>query len=282
MAKRVFVFVVVWLTLGLSLFIQNVLAGMIKASFSEIVLSISSTDDLSEIFSLPETAMSEKGALADDFSTLEKESISVPSDRVPLKERNEDKRGNTNNKCDGKVCYEISDNDMRRDFEDLGGLDDHRSQINDCVPGVALTSARVINMGGKVLRKPKEGSKTTVTLKVEGAHLVNECNGGLAGLTADAIFYVGRTKFKFTIFGFNDGRKESLKLGNDTQEIPLEAFGMEDSDLGRASIWGVDSIEASTLATIPEPNIFLLLGTGLVGLLGYGWRRRRQAALILR
>jgi hypothetical protein len=39
------------------------------------------------------------------------------------------------------------------------------------------------------------------------------------------------------------------------------------------------TMEAITApAAIPEPNTWLLFATGIVGLLGYGWRKRQQIA----
>ena len=38
-----------------------------------------------------------------------------------------------------------------------------------------------------------------------------------------------------------------------------------------------DLQEINTASAIPEPSTILLLGTGLLGLLGYGWRQRKRA-----
>ena len=59
-------------------------------------------------------------------------------------------------------------------------------------------------------------------------------------------------------------------LGNVTKiRVVLEAY----NDIDKT---GFDNFEISGADPIPEPSTMLLLGTGLVGLFGYGWRRRKQ------
>jgi hypothetical protein len=43
-------------------------------------------------------------------------------------------------------------------------------------------------------------------------------------------------------------------------------------------IFGPSFEVASAVSGVPEPSTLTLLGLGSLGLLGYGWRRRKQAA----
>jgi hypothetical protein len=58
------------------------------------------------------------------------------------------------------------------------------------------------------------------------------------------------------------------------------SFLYNDGLMNHASINVADFIARpdGTLAAVPEPSTWLLLVTGCVGLLGYGWRRRQRAA----
>ena len=44
------------------------------------------------------------------------------------------------------------------------------------------------------------------------------------------------------------------------------------------TVRGLGFLATPQPTVIPEPSTWLLLSTGLVGLLGYGWRRRPRAA----
>jgi hypothetical protein len=36
------------------------------------------------------------------------------------------------------------------------------------------------------------------------------------------------------------------------------------------------TINPGSVDPVPEPGTWMLMGTGLVGMLGYGWRRKKQ------
>jgi hypothetical protein len=65
----------------------------------------------------------------------------------------------------------------------------------------------------------------------------------------------------------------ATRVSFDTDHIFLNLVGLP----GQAG--QVISLDLNPLAaTVPEPSTWLLLATGLTGLLGYGWRHRQRAA----
>jgi hypothetical protein len=78
----------------------------------------------------------------------------------------------------------------------------------------------------------------------------------------------GSSEWEHAVFTFDASTAGSYKL-----EMTVANFGF--SDVASALFFASDSISS---AAVPEPSTWLLLATGLVGLLSYGWRRRQRAA----
>ena len=64
--------------------------------------------------------------------------------------------------------------------------------------------------------------------------------------------------------------KQILRGAADGSGSASELFGIADYPGGPPG-----SIEPQWITVVPEPNTFALAGFGLIGLLAYGWRRRR-------
>lgn len=82
--------------------------------------------------------------------------------------------------------------------------------------------------------------------------------------TARDVIITGAPTGGATFFGFTDAGASISSLV--IQEVP----GGNGID-----IFGIDDVRYTTAAAVPEPGSITLLGLGVVGLAGYGWRRRK-------
>ena len=79
----------------------------------------------------------------------------------------------------------------------------------------------------------------------------------------------GSSEWEHAVFTFDASTAGSYQL-----EMTVANVGA--TDVASALFFASDSI--SSAVVVPEPSTWFLLATGLVGLLGYGWRRRQRAA----
>jgi len=77
----------------------------------------------------------------------------------------------------------------------------------------------------------------------------------------------------FTDGGFDHFRTYTTPIAGELLVMTEDLPGGGDNDF-------VDLVFSVTnAAPIPEPGTFLLMGTGLIGLIGYSWRKRKQEAV---
>jgi hypothetical protein len=70
---------------------------------------------------------------------------------------------------------------------------------------------------------------------------------------------------------------DSWTLQSDLELYQLRLVNGDMSNEGRQLVIGNFFSNGATLSSVPEPSTLLLLGTGMIGLLGYGWLRRAGA-----
>lgn len=91
------------------------------------------------------------------------------------------------------------------------------------------------------------------------------------------VAFINAFPYEFEIGGFNDSETDILPFSGTSSLdlIPYRnstiflAFGFEANDDWTDSVGGFSNLEV-TLAPVPEPTTWLLLGAGLIGLMGAG------------
>jgi hypothetical protein len=84
--------------------------------------------------------------------------------------------------------------------------------------------------------------------------------------------------FSSVAFNFQNNNLYFMGITSDQENIGSIVF--TDINTNTGDTIGIDNIMFSRSLPsndpVPEPSTWLLMGTGLVGMLGYGWRRQRQ------
>jgi hypothetical protein len=130
----------------------------------------------------------------------------------------------------------------------------------------------------------QEGGRLSLTVHV-GAAITNNASAGVTVLEAD-----GSLSDFINVAALFGSNTITLDLCSETETVPCDQIGgptiVEDGmpQLVLTAAAGPQNIEVrfasdvSETAAIPEPATWLLLATGFLRLLGYGWRQRKQRA----
>jgi autotransporter-associated beta strand protein len=133
----------------------------------------------------------------------------------------------------------------------------------DIAGNAQLSGAGTIQ--GDVIYESSAASLFAGAIAGAGSSLVLNANGGSLTLTGSNTYGGGTEVLSGTLIAAGD---ESLPDG-----------GSLTVGAGAAAMLDAPSLAASpAVAAVPEPSTIALFGAGLMGLMAYGWRRRRRVA----